>query len=172
MRLVLSLFLCGTLWCKEAIYFMPEEQKQALEALKKSLASAQKEIQISIYSFTNKELAKVLRNQARNGVQIKIIYDAETNIKNSHSTIGYLGALKNIQVCLLKGKKAAQKDYYGLMHQKMALIDQKQIIFGSANWSKGAFENNYEILYLSDSKHLISKARIAFSKMLEKCRPY
>ncbi|WP_233709948.1 MULTISPECIES: phospholipase D-like domain-containing protein [unclassified Helicobacter] len=154
------------------IFFMPEEQKQALRTLKEALRSAKKEINIAIYSFTNKEIAKVLRDQARNGIRINIIYDRESNIKNSYSTIGYLATLNNISVCLLQGQKAAQKDHYGIMHQKLAIIDDHSIIFGSANWSKSAFENNFEILYLSTEKKIIQKATKHFKEMLKDCKAF
>lgn len=160
------------LGAKEAVYFMPQEQKAALNALKNTLGSAKKTIHIAIYNFTNKEIAKVLRDRARNGVQIHIIYDRESNLKNPHSTIGYLGALRNISVCLLAGKKAGQKNYFGIMHQKLAIVDGEQVVFGSANWSKNAFENNYEILFVSDKKALVEKAENAFGEMLRDCKAY
>lgn len=172
-RLFLGLFfLFAIVYGEEQIFFMPKEQKQAFGALKTALRSAKKEINIAIYSFTNKEIAKVLRDKAREGIKINIIYDEETNIKNKHSTIGYLAVLNNINVCLLQGKKSEQKDYYGIMHQKLAIIDHSLIIFGSANWSKSAFENNFEILYLSNQKDIILKARKFFGEMLKDCKGF
>lgn len=148
---------------------MPDEQEQALYHLKKTLESAKESIDIAIYSFTNKEIAKVLRDRAKNGVRIAIIYDNEANVKNKYSTIGYLAILNNVKVCTLKGVYNEQKKYYGIMHQKLAIVDGKKVVFGSANWSKGAFENNYEILYFTDKIEIVQKAKSFFNKMQQQC---
>lgn len=148
---------------------MPDEQEQALYHLKKTLESAKESIDIAIYSFTNKEIAKVLRDRAKNGVRIAIIYDNEANVKNKYSTIGYLAILNNVKVCTLQGVYNEQKKYYGIMHQKLAIVDGKKVVFGSANWSKGAFENNYEILYFTDKIEIVQKAKNFFNKMQKKC---
>ena len=74
----------------EIVYFLPFESRQALGHLISLINGAQKNINISIYSFTNKEIAKALKKAAQRGVSINIIYDMESNKKNPKSTIGYL----------------------------------------------------------------------------------
>ena len=172
MRFVfLTLLTTAFIFSKSQLFFMPYEQVAGISALKNALASARHQIEISIYSFTNKEIAKVLRDRARSGVKIYIIYDEESNIKNHYSTIGYLASLKNIQVCVLRGRPS-KHNYHGIMHQKLAIIDHQMVLFGSANWSKNAFENNYEILFQTDDKEVVSKAVDGFKMMLKECRSY
>lgn len=154
------------------LYFMPYEQKDALSSLIKTIDSSQKNIDISIYSFTHREIAKSLKNAAKKGVKIRIIYDYESNEDNPRSTIGYLSKYNGIQTCLLQGKRAKNDKYNGIMHQKIALIDGKILFIGSANWSKNAFENNYEVLLRSDDKAMILKAKSYFEKMFSVCKPY
>lgn len=166
------ILIISNLPAKDEIYFMPYEQKQALKTLIDSIKSAQNYIDISIYSFTNREIAKSLKDVARKGVKIKIIYDKESNIDNPRSSIGYLSKYNNIKVCLLQGKRAKNDKYNGIMHQKMAIIDNKTLIIGSANWSKNAFENNYEILFKSNNKLMIEKSMQYFNKMFSSCKPY
>ena len=153
----------------EALYFMPYEQKPALDAPKNAFANAKDEIKISIYSFTNNEIAKVLRDSARRGVKIHIIYDKESNVKNSASTIGYLAKYNNISVCLLSGLRAKNGKYYGIMHQKMAIVDSQTLILGSANWSKNAFENNFETLLFTQDQSMVQKALSAYAQMMSTC---
>lgn len=153
----------------EKIYIMPYEQAEAINALKQTLQHARSEIEISIYSFTNNEIAKVIRDSARRGVKVSIIYDKESNIKNSASTIGYLAKYNNISVCLLSGIRAKNGKYYGIMHQKMAIIDNQILILGSANWSKNAFENNFETLLFTYNPALITKAKHAYEQMKRSC---
>lgn len=172
LKLALLILLGGLLSGNDQLYFMPYEQKNALETLIKTIESSEQNIDISIFSFTNREIAKALKNVARRGVKIRIIYDYESNINNPYSTIGYLSKYNNIKTCLLKGRRAKNDKYNGIMHQKMAIIDTKAIIIGSANWSKNAFENNYELLLKSNDKEIINKAKTYFSKMLHQCKPY
>lgn len=172
LKLALMICLGSLLGANERIYFMPYEQKDALFALINTIESSRQSIDISIYSFTNREIAKALKNAARRGVKIKIIYDYKGNYNNPYSTIGYLSKYNNIQTCLLRGKPSRNREYEGIMHQKMTIIDSKAIIIGSANWSKNAFENNYELLLKSDDSATIKKAKSYFSKMFSQCKPY
>ena len=61
----------------------------------------------------------------------------------------------DIKVVLMKDK----------MHLKLALIDSKIAIFGSTNWTKDSFEENYELVYLSEDKKTI-ETLITFIKSL------
>ncbi|PAF41147.1 phospholipase D-like domain-containing protein [Helicobacter sp. 11S03491-1] len=173
-RFLLIFLLFNTLYADKMLYFMPYEQKNALNSLIKSIQSSHKNIDISIYSFTHREIAKALKNAAKRGVNIRIIYDYESNINNPYSTIGYLSKYNHIQTCLLQGQKKQNKhkQYFGIMHQKLAIIDNHTLILGSANWSKNAFENNYEVLLLSDDTTLIAKAKNYYNKMFKRCTPY
>lgn len=173
LRVFLLFCLFGFIACaNEIVYFLPFESRQALGHLISLINGAQKNINISIYSFTNKEIAKALKKAAQRGVSINIIYDMESNKKNPKSTIGYLSKYKNIQTCLLSGLSAKNKQYKGLMHQKMAIIDRSVLILGSANWSKSAFENNYETLMLTSNPQSIQKALESYSRMFEQCTPF
>lgn len=154
---------------EDRFYMLPYEQDAALLALKNALKSAKSEIKISIYSFTYNDIAKILRDVAKKGVKVYVIYDKESNANNKHSTIGYLAKYNNISVCLLSGLRATNGKYYGIMHQKMAIIDGQTLIIGSANWSKNAFDNNFETLLVSHNANFIQKALNAYEKMSHIC---
>lgn len=170
LQIILVFFL--TLQANEILYFMPHESKQALAHLISLIHGAKENINISIYSFTNKEIAKALKKSAARGVAINIIYDKSSNYKNPKSTIGYLSKYQNIHACFLEGRLSSSQKYNGLMHQKMAIIDRSVLILGSANWSKSAFSNNYETLFMTSNPQSIQKALQAFSKMFASCTPY
>lgn len=172
LKFALLILLGSLLSGNDQLYFMPYEQKNALDTLIKTIESSERSIDISIYAFTNKEIEKALKNAARRGVKIRIIYDYKSNINNSHSTIGSLSKYNNIKTCLLRGTRARNDEYNGIMHQKMAIIDTKAIIMGSANWTRNAFENNYELLIKSDDMQMINKAKAYFSNMFSLCTPY
>lgn len=43
------------------------------------------------------------------------------------------------------------------MHLKVALIDSSKAIIGSTNWTKESFEENYDLIYITDDKKVIDK---------------
>lgn len=173
MKKILLFLLCFVIVCfgKSDLFVMPYEQTKAFKSLQGSLQRAQKSIDIAIYSFTNRELGKTLRDSAKRGVQVRIIFD-DGNKKDNRSMLGYLDKYNNITTCLLKGKKAQNGNYYGIMHQKMVIIDKNLLYIGSANWSKNAFENNYETLFYEDDPYVVNKALQFYEEMFKDCTPY
>ncbi len=154
----------------DSLYFMPYDSKNAVNALVSEIKGAKKEVKIAIYSFTNREIAKAIRDSAKRGVSFKIVFDYKSNIDDSYSQIGYLAKLKNIEVCTLQGKNNGK--YNGIMHNKIALIDDKSVVFGSANWSKSAFEVNYEMMIISQNKSYIAQIDGYFTRMLKECKAF
>lgn len=173
---VLTLFFLVVLFCNGAmasdLYFMPKEQDKALRALIKTIKDTQTSLDVAIYSFTNREISKAIRDIAKKGVKVRIIYDKKSNQDPNKSTIGYLAKLKNIETCLLEGERSRNGKYNGLMHTKMAISDNSHLVLGSANWSKSAFETNYETLLILEDAALIQKSKQAFEAMFQKCDKY
>ena len=165
-------FLFSPFVFSKELYFMLQEQEKAIKSLIQTNKSSQKTLDIAIYSFTNREISKAIRDTAKKGVKVRIIYDKKSNKDNDYSTIGYLAKLKNIQTCLLEGNRSYNGKHNGLMHTKMAIIDDKHLILGSANWSKSAFETNYETLLILQDKDFIQKAHKSFNAMFNKCEKY
>ncbi len=172
MKNIILIILLQCFAFADSIYFMPYQAKDAVNELIKEIKKAKKEVKIAVYSFTNREISKAIRDTAKRGINFKIIYDHKTNIDDDKSTIGYLAKLKNINVCTLKGKTSQNGKYYGIMHNKLAIIDDTSIIFGSANWSKSAFDINYEILLISQNKQYIKDSINYFDRMFRECQSY
>ncbi|WP_120950866.1 phospholipase D-like domain-containing protein [Helicobacter sp. L8] len=175
--LFLPCLLAGMLQATPTLYMLPYEQTEALNSLIAGINAAKNTINIAIYSFTHQKIAKALKDAAARGVKIHIIYDYASNAHGKHSTIAYLSKYQGIDTCLLQGTPAKvarhfQTVHKGIMHQKLALIDDKWIFLGSANWSKNAFENSYELLLKDDDSSLIQKAQSYYKKMLKACVPY
>ncbi|MGN8417894.1 phospholipase D-like domain-containing protein [Helicobacter pylori] len=159
----------GVLQAKNSLFVLPYEQRDALNSLVSGISNARESVKIAIYSFTHRDIARAIKSVASRGIKVQIIYDYESNHNNKQSTIGYLDKYPNTKVCLLKGLKAKNGSYYGIMHQKVAIIDDKIVFLGSANWSKNAFENNYEVLLKTDDTETIFKAKSYYQKMLGSC---
>jgi len=151
------------------LFFMPKEASKALKTLTRDLKNAEQSIQIALYSFTHPKIAKALRKAAKRGVHITAVFDHKNNLKKPHSKAGEIAVLKNVDVYHLKG--LPKKNYFGKLHHKFAIIDNKILYFGSANWSRSAFSVNYEMLYRTWDKALIKKSSRAFETLKERATP-
>lgn len=165
----LIILLCiGSAWA-DSIYFMPYDAKSAVRALIQEIKSAKSEVKIAIYNFTNKEIAKAVRDSAKKGVRFHIIFDKK-QAQDNRSQIGYLAKLKNVEVCTLEGANNGR--YSGIMHNKIAVIDGESVVFGSANWSKSAFEVNYEMMIITQDRDIISKTKGYLDMMIRQCEKF
>ncbi len=173
-KILLIIFLSSHLFsCDAKMFLLPSQAKPALKEILKELSLAKKSVKITIYNFTHKKIAKRLKNIAKKGIKVKIIYDYEsTEQKRNKSTIYYLSKYKNIDTYRIKGKYVKKKDYFGKMHQKIALIDDRVLILGSANWSYSGFGKNYEVVLILHDKKLARKYLKFFDSLLKKATKF
>lgn len=154
------------------IYFMPQDGKEALEELIFRIQKAESKIDIAIYSFTNTQISAALKSAAKKGVKIRIVFDEEANKNDKFSQIDELAKIQNIECKTIKGKSYERRSNEGKMHVKLAIIDNKLLIFGSANWSKSAFESNYELIYFLEDYQKAKIATAFFEKLYKEAKEY
>ncbi len=118
------------------IYFSPEQGSIAEKRIQSLISSAQKTIRVAAYTFTNFKLAQSLVDAKSRGVDVQVIFDKESS-KNTSQKAYILLKRGNVPT----GTRIRQ----GLMHHKMAIIDDTTLIMGSSNWTKAAFTINDEI---------------------------
>ena len=173
-KILLIIFISANLFASDTkMYMLPKQAKPALKQVLKELGKAKKSVKITIYNFTHKKIAKRLKYIAKKGIKVKIIYDFESTVqKRNKSTIYYLSKYKNIETFRIKGKFAKRKKYYGKMHQKIALIDDKVLILGSANWSYSGFGKNYEVVLILKDKDLAKKYSKFFDSLEKKATKF
>jgi len=150
----LILFFAAILFANE-VYFMPHDGKDAEKRLFTLFSHAKKKIKITMYTFTNKKLARALKIASKHGVKITIIADKKES-KYKYSVIPALATLKNFRIYLLTGKKY-RDGKSAKMHVKLAIVDDSYVITGSANYSYSAFYKNYEYIMISNDKYLIAQ---------------
>ena len=121
--------------------FLPDDTK-ALKKLVAQLAAAKKTIKVAMFTFTHPELINALVDAHKRGVDVEIVIDSDSSRKTS--SIAYQRFLRE------KMQVYASKRV-GLLHEKMAIIDDTTLIMGSANWTRAAFGQNSENLsFLTD----------------------
>ena len=139
---LISLFLVLNLYSNE-VYILPKQGDEIKDKISESILNAKSEILVAMYNFSYKKFAKDLVDASKKGVKITVFLDAK-KVKEDSEIFDYLKK-NDIKVVLMKDK----------MHLKLALIDSKVAIFGSTNWTKESFEENYELVYLSEDKKTI-----------------
>ena len=157
------IILLTTFLFANEIFFMPYDGKKAENKLFYLFSHAKKEIKITIYTFTNKNLAKALKIAAKKGVKITIIADKK-EAKYNYSVIPNLATLKNFYIYLLSGKSYKNGEK-AKMHVKAAIIDNNYLITGSANYSYSAFYKNYEYIMINTDKYLIASFNAFFNHL-------
>jgi len=135
-KLLLVCLLVVSSFGYDKIYFLPNEAKIAKKEIIELIQNAKSNIDIVIYNIDYKKFEKALRKASKDGVNISIIYEKSK-----------LKFHKNIKLIKTKRK----------LHIKLAIIDNKFAIYGSANWKKESFEENYEIINITDEKEKIKK---------------
>ena len=139
---LVALFLVLNLYSNE-VYILPKQGEQIKDKISESITNAKSEILIAMYNFSYKKFAKDLVDASKNGVKITVFLDAK-KVKEDPEISEYLKK-NNIKVVLVKDK----------MHLKVALIDSKVAIFGSTNWTKESFEENYELIYITEDEKTV-----------------
>ena len=152
-KYILYIFLCTGLFANEAILtisqnqtlFLPQQSKEAKDKIIELIRSAKVNIKISMYNFSYKKFAKELVLASKNGVNVQLILDNK-KIEDDNDIYKYLKK-NGIKIILPKKK----------VHTKIAIFDNKIALIGSLNWTKESFEDNYEILLISNDKKVIKE---------------
>ena len=150
--ILISLFLVLNLYSNE-VYILPKQGEEIKDKISESILNSKSEILIAMYNFSYKKFAKDLVDASKKGVKVTVYLDSK-KVKEDSDISDFL-TKNNIKVVLVKDK----------MHLKVALIDSKTAIFGSTNWTKESFEENYELIYISDDKNIVDKLK-SFIKSL------
>ncbi len=121
------------------LYRLPASGESALNRLTDLIHQAQKEIYISMFTFTHQIIAKALIEANKRGIKVTVALDNYTS----------RGASNKIYALLQKeGVSIKTNAGLELLHNKWALIDQNIFVLGSANWTKAAFAKNQDFLLI------------------------
>ena len=127
--------------CRPEVFFCPEEQ--CAEQLISKINSAEKSIQIAIYSFTHDEIAGALLDAKSRDLEVQVLMESQ-QAGSEYSDDERL-AEAGIEVKFMENP-------LGIMHNKFMVIDSKLVATGSFNYSKNADErNNENIVFLCDT---------------------
>ncbi|KAI8331224.1 hypothetical protein BC941DRAFT_439372 [Chlamydoabsidia padenii] len=137
-------------------YFFPS--KESFNAFISVLNSAQKTIDICIFSLTDDDVADALIAAKKRNVDIRIITD-------NQQAAGVGADAERLQ----KDHGIPYKTDHttGYMHNKFAVVDSKTLINGSFNWSKGARFKNRENIIITNLPYCIKEFQVQFEALWE-----
>ena len=127
---------------QNAQYFsLPGDQRKALAAVLQLLKTAKKTIRIAMFALTYPPIFYELNEAQKRGVDVQILVDKDFK----KSAIHQIEALKDSHLTL-RAKVTRHR-----LHHKFAIIDNRILITGSANWSEAGFNLNSEDLLILDN---------------------
>ena len=135
---------------------LPGLKDSALHALIDAINKAQTTIDCRIFTFTHLKICDALLCAKRRGVEVEVTIDKKSFRGSSKKIAGYLKKV-GVQIYI--------NNHGGMMQHNMCWIDKKVFIFGSANWTKAAFEKNRDYLVLMDQMNPSLEEQI--SKLFE-----
>lgn len=118
-------------------YYFPREGQDAKSRLIEVIRSAQKTLDMAIYSFTDSDIASELISAENRGVSVRVISDKEQSAGKYQKTV--LDSLKQA------GIPIRIDTHTGLMHLKVTIADAKTVTTGSFNYTNAAETKNDEV---------------------------
>jgi phosphatidylserine/phosphatidylglycerophosphate/cardiolipin synthase-like enzyme len=141
------------------VYFNPTNGNVALKKLVDIISSAKSRIFIAMFTFTNPEITRAVISSFHRGVDVRVLFDQQSSLQTSKKA--FL-AFKREKI------PHGTRTKSGLLHYKMALIDDC-FVFGSTNFTKaGFFSNNDLIAFMYPLTSKQEKILLSLWKTLEK----
>jgi len=169
MKKLVIFILSGMLWVSAALAgelitcFTPGEK--CTDLIVKQIDEAKKSIYVQAYGLTSQPIIEAVGNAKGRGLDVKVILDKVNETEKQGNGAKYLKS-KNIEV-LIDNKVA-------IAHNKVMVIDDKNIITGSFNFTKSAQDRNAEnVLIILDDQTVAKKyianweKRATFSRKLK-----
>lgn len=110
-----------------AIFYSNQTRDNLTTIYKQAIDQAQKSITLAIYALNDDQIIQSLQKKSEEGIPIHIICDA-------NATKGITCRLPHATIIRRVGK--------GLMHQKILIVDDKQVWMGSANLTKSSLNTH------------------------------
>ena len=143
---LLTFILFSFSFSDDKLYFLPAQNKEVKKEIRSLISNAQHNIDLAIYNIRYSKFIDELNKAAIRGVAINIFYEKKDG--NFHKNIKFY--------------KTSKK-----MHTKIAIFDGNIVLFGSANWKKESYKNNYEVVNIINDENKVKKFNEFFKKLKE-----
>ena len=147
------------------VLFSPHPKKDrnhGLNLLAEQLKAAKKSIDMALFVFSAQQLTNALREQMKQGVEIRLVADPGFASRPFSEMLDLLGVTLPDHTCKVEaGNRPLEHGLKGIgtprlargdkLHHKFAVIDNKTVVTGSFNWSPSAAHTNDETLLVIHS---------------------
>jgi phosphatidylserine/phosphatidylglycerophosphate/cardiolipin synthase-like enzyme len=138
------------------VHFSPGDE--CLFAICRHIELTEKTLDACVFTITDDRIATRLLEAHRRGVRVRIITDND-KAHDDGSDVHRL-ARAGIEV------RVDETPFH--MHHKFALFDERKVLTGSYNWTRGAARDNQENVVTSDDARLLRPFGREFAKIWEK----
>lgn len=153
-RFLINIFGCVFLFClanlsiaKNTLFVLPD---QGAQLLVDAIASAQSNLQITMYGFTNKKIARALIQQRQQGVHIQLLIESEPYKANNENT----HIIQLLQAAGIEIHYASKK--FALTHQKTLIIDQQRALILTDNFTYSGLYHQRNFIVDSDEANVVN----------------
>lgn len=129
--------------------YASENGEDLRQLYRKAIESAQSSILLLVYTLTDESIIHSLREKANQGVKVRVIVDAKASPHSAKKLGPSIDTLRRFGP--------------GLMHAKILVIDDMQVLVGSANMTADSFQMHSNlVLGISNSElasFIVAKSR-------------
>jgi phosphatidylserine/phosphatidylglycerophosphate/cardiolipin synthase-like enzyme len=133
------------------LYFLQDYPK-TLERVQQLLSSAKKSVKVAMFTFTHPALTQKLIDLHHQGIKVQVVIDNDSSRKTSRIAFE---RFKKEKMDVRVSKRS------GLLHEKIAIVDDEILLGGSTNWTKAAFNANEEHLFILSKLSDAHKEKLA-----------
>lgn len=130
----------------------------------KEINTAQKNLNIAIYSLTKEDIGNAILDAKKRGIDVKVITDKQESQSKAQKAI--LDKFKNA------GIPVKINSHSGLMHLKVSIIDDKTVTGGSFNYTVNATKENDENLIIMRNADIVNEYVSEYSTMWNNTSDY
>ena len=148
----LGLLAAATSWGGEVRVYANREIKPAVLQL---INQAHQSLDIQMYTFTEQDVIRALQAARDRGVAVRVFLDASqpSNKKNVPQLIN-----RRVEV------KWSPLERPALMHRKLLIVDGREALLGSCNWTHNAFTRSDEVDVWLDDAEAVARLAALFDR--------
>ncbi len=134
-------------------YFSPGEDCR--RAIAEAFGTSRSRVDVCVFTITDDKLSDAIIAAHRRGVKIRVVTDNE-KAEDTGSDIVRLSRA---------GVPVAIDTSPAHMHHKFALVDGKELLTGSYNWTRSAFQENQENILVTRDAGVIACFQAEFERL-------
>jgi phosphatidylserine/phosphatidylglycerophosphate/cardiolipin synthase-like enzyme len=144
--------------------YLTKKDGNSAEILIKEINTAQKKLDIAIYSITKEDIANAILNAKKKGIDVKVITDSENSKSKTQKEI--LDKFKQ------RGIPIKINTPTGLTHLNFTILDNMEALGGCYNYLEDVTDNNGENLIIMKKPDIVNEYSAGFNAMWNNTNDY